>query len=70
MKEILGAVVVVGLVGIALWSYASVPVVQVSNRTKQVVACASKDTQWEMRPATDPVCVEIAKGTADVEWVK
>ena len=59
----------VAAIGFSLF-FNSMPILQVSYSTKQSVACASPDTHWEMRPASDPVCVEVAKGSADVEWVK
>lgn len=71
MKKAVGVVAMMGLIAVVVYlSLDSTPMLQVSYGTKQPVACASKDTDWKIRPADDPVCVKVAKGTADVEWVK
>lgn len=68
-QALMAAVTGVFLAGLCVVFLESTPMLQVSYNTKQPVACASKDTDWEIRPASDPVCQQVAKGTADVEWV-
>lgn len=69
MKNVISAVVVCAVFGLAIWTAQSVPVVQKSNRTQQIVACASEDTDWEMVSVEDhPECKDIKQ--AEVEWVK
>lgn len=50
-------------------SLEDMPMLQVSANTRKPVACASSDTEWKVMPAEHPVCQEVAKGVADVEWV-
>ena len=70
MKDlILAASMGVVLIGGVGWSVESTPIVQKSNKTQEVVSCASHDTKWEVRDAEDPICIEVAAGTAEVEWV-
>lgn len=65
MKNVIAMVVVFG---VATWMALSIPVVQKSNRTQQIVACASEDTNWKMVSAADhPECQDIQQ--AEVEWV-
>lgn len=64
MATVCGAV----LAGILIWGWESTPVVQKSYSTGKVIACATKDTDWEMVDGDHPACRDIT--TAEVEWVK
>ncbi len=69
MNNVIAALAVGAVLGLAMWSCLSVPIVQKSYSTKQVVACASEDTNWEMVSVLDrPECNDITQ--AEVEWVR
>lgn len=69
MKEVFAVVVLGAAFVFIMWTCLSVPVVQKSHRTGQVVACASEDTNWEMVSVVNhPACNDIKQ--AEVEWVK
>lgn len=69
MKNVIGAIAVGALMGLVAGMALSTPVVQVSHRTKAVVACATEDTKWEMTSVADhPACKDIKQ--AEVEWVE
>lgn len=68
LKEVLAAVATsLAVVLVVIWSCNSTPMVQVSNHTRETVACATEETDWVMVPASHPACASITN--AEVEWV-
>lgn len=68
MKEMVGVALFTFVVAaIVMWSCNSTPLIQVSNHTRDTVACATEETDWVMVPASHPACASVTN--AEVEWV-